>query len=151
MTDKRTDKPKPNPVVLPDDACPTCGATMRVQKSTLGLPINGEEILVPDAPHLGCPTCGEVVLRLEDAQRLREAAIAQYRTAHRLFAGHEIRALRDHHGLTQGELAQLLRLGANTLSRWESGRNVQSASMDVLLHLLRDVPGTLEYLRRQVA
>jgi DNA-binding transcriptional regulator YiaG len=49
------------------------------------------------------------------------------------------------------ELAQLLRLGGNTLSRWEAGRNVQSAAMDVLLRLIRDVPASLEYLRAHAA
>jgi len=53
--------------------------------------------------------------------------------------------------LTQAELAQLLRLGGNTLSRWEAGRNVQSAAMDVLLRLIRDLPGSLEYLREHAA
>jgi DNA-binding transcriptional regulator YiaG len=43
---------------------------------------------------------------------------------------------------------RLLRLGGNTVSRWEAGRNVQSAAMDVLLRLIRDLPGSVEYLRR---
>jgi hypothetical protein len=43
------------------------------------------------------------------------------------------------------------RLGGNTLSRWEAGRNVQSAAMDVLLRLIRDLPGSLEYLREHAA
>jgi DNA-binding transcriptional regulator YiaG len=54
-------------------------------------------------------------------------------------------------GLTQEALARLLRLGSNTLSRWEAGRNVQTAAMDVLLRLLRDLPGSLDYLRRLAA
>jgi Helix-turn-helix len=53
--------------------------------------------------------------------------------------------------LTQAELARLLRLGANTISRWEAARNVQTASMDMLLRMIRDVPGTLDYLRRCAA
>ena len=54
-------------------------------------------------------------------------------------------------GLTQGELARLLGLGPNTLSRWEAGRNAQSAAMDILLRLVRDVPGSLNYLRSRAA
>jgi len=42
-------------------------------------------------------------------------------------------------------------LGANTVSRWESGRNVQSAAMDMLLRLIRDVPGSIPYLRDRAA
>lgn len=50
-------------------------------------------------------------------------------------------------GLTQADLARLLRLGANTVSRWESGRNVETAAMDMLLRLIRDLQGSLDCLR----
>ena len=63
----------------------------------------------------------------------------------------EIRSLRERFDLTQAEMARLLRLGQNTLSRWEADRHVQTAAMDVLMRLLRDVPGGLEYLRRHAA
>ncbi|WP_425160085.1 helix-turn-helix domain-containing protein, partial [Candidatus Binatus sp.] len=52
---------------------------------------------------------------------------------------------------TQANLARLLRLGANTVSRWESGRNVQTAAMDILLRLIRDLPGSIDYLRSHAA
>ena len=63
----------------------------------------------------------------------------------------EIQDIRERHGLTQAALAKLLRLGANTISRWESDRMVQTAAMDVLLRLIRDVPETLRFLRRHAA
>jgi DNA-binding transcriptional regulator YiaG len=53
--------------------------------------------------------------------------------------------------LSQGGLARLLRLGANTISRWEADRNVQTAAMDVLLRLIRDLPGSIDYLRAHAA
>jgi len=133
------------------DACPRCGTTMKEAHAVLRLPVNGEEIAVPHAAHLRCPKCKEVVLRLEDARRLSEDAIALYRKKHGLLSAAEIRAIRERFELTQGDLAKLLHLGQNTLSRWESGRNVQTAAMDVLLRLLRDVPGSLEYLRKHAA
>ena len=139
------------PVALVDDACPICGTLMVESRGTLKLPINGEEVGVAGSPHLACPKCGEIVLRRDQARALREAALTQYRAQHRLLSAEEIRAIREQHNLTQAQIANLLRLGANTLSRWESGRNVQSASMDVLLRLVRDVPGTLDYIRRQAA
>jgi putative zinc finger/helix-turn-helix YgiT family protein len=137
--------------VLPADACPTCGTAMREKTGPLRLPVNGEEITVPDAGHLRCPKCREVVLRLDETRHLRERAIALYREKYRLLSTEEIRSLRRRFGLTQGGLARLLRLGANTISRWESGRNVQTAAMDVLLRLIRDLPGSLEYLRHRAA
>jgi putative zinc finger/helix-turn-helix YgiT family protein len=117
----------------------------------LRLPVNGEEIGVPVAAHLKCPRCHERVLRARDARRLSEDAIGIYRRRHGLLSADQIRAIREQFDLTQAQFARLLRLGANTLSRWESGRNVQTEAMDTLVRLIRDVPGAIEYLRRHVA
>jgi putative zinc finger/helix-turn-helix YgiT family protein len=137
--------------VLPDDVCPTCGVLMKRKRGTLCLPINGEEIPVPSVPHLKCPNCGEAVIEYKEAKRHNEDAIAIYRRKYGLLSADEIRAIRQHYGLTQEALAGLLRLGANTVSRWESGRNVQSASLDILLRLIRDLPGSIDYLRKNAA
>jgi putative zinc finger/helix-turn-helix YgiT family protein len=152
---KKTLSRKPSPAhrgrTLPDSACPSCGTTMVEKRGTLRLPVNGEEIPVPFASHLRCPKCGEIVLRFGDSKRLHEDAIAIYRNRHGLLSTDEIRALRERFGLTQADLARLLRLGANTVSRWESGRNVQTAAMDILLRLIRDLPGSIDYLRANAA
>ncbi len=152
---KRSRSRKASPVrrrrVLPEDACPACGTQMVEKRATLRLPVNGEEVRVPSAAHLRCPKCGEILLRFQDAKRLNEDAVAIYRKKYRLLSADEIRALRKGFGLTQADLARLLRLGANTVSRWESGRNVQSATMDVLLRLIRDLPGIIDYLRDHAA
>jgi putative zinc finger/helix-turn-helix YgiT family protein len=137
--------------VLPSDACPACGSPMREKRGKLKLPVNGEEVTVPAAAHLACPKCHEIVLRLDEARVLREQALALYRKKYGLLSGGAIRALRERFGLTQGALARLLRLGGNTISRWEAGRNVQTAAMDVLLRMLRDLPGSIEYLRHRAA
>ncbi len=136
---------------LPDDACPMCGTMMRRTQEALTSSVNGEEVRVPNISHLRCPKCGEGLFSLQEAEALRLGAFEIYRKKYRLLSADEIRAVREHHGLTQAELAQLLRLGGNTLSRWEAGRNVQSAAMDVLLRLIRDLPGSLEYLRKHAA
>src|SRR5262249_31692165 len=131
--------------------CPNCGATMKESRGRLSLPINGEEVSVPSAAHLKCPKCGEVVLRFQDAKRLHEDAIAIYRKKHGLLSADEIRSIRERFNLKQADLAGLLHLGANTVSRWESGRNVQTAAMDILLRLIRDLPGSIDYLRDHAA
>jgi putative zinc finger/helix-turn-helix YgiT family protein len=147
-------KPKtklPDVSTLPADACPACGTTMRERKAKLTFPVNGEKVPVPTAAHLRCPNCGEVVLRLDDMRHLRESALAIYRARYGLLSSDEIRSLRERLRLTQGALSKLLHLGGNTLSRWEAGRNVQTAAMDILLRLVRDVPDSLAYLRDHAA
>lgn len=143
----KTKKPGP----LADSDCPNCGTEMKETRGKLFYPINGEEIAVANAPHLRCPKCDEVVLRLDETRQLREQALSTYREKYGLLTGEEIRRLRERLELTQGQLAELLRLGVNTISRWESGRNTQTAAMDVLLRLVRDVPGSIEYLRSLAA
>ena len=91
------------------------------------------------------------MLRFQAAKRLQQDAIAIYRRKHGLLSADEIRAIRERFGLTQADLSGLLRLGAHTVSRWESGRNVQTASMDMLLRLVRDLPGSIDYLRDHAA
>jgi len=124
---------------------------MKEKRGKLRLPVNGEEIAVPEATHLSCPKCRAVVLRFDDARRLRQRALEIYRSKYGLLSADEIRSVRERFDLTQAELARLLRLGGNTISRWEVGRNVQTASMDMLLRMIRDLPGSLDYLRKHAA
>lgn len=91
------------------------------------------------------------MLRFQDSKRLGEDAIAIYRKKHGLLSAEEIRAIRERFDLTQADLTCLLHLGANTISRWESGRNVQTAVMDILLRMIRDLPQSLAYLRARAA
>jgi len=136
---------------LPDDSCTECGTQMRPSRGALTLPVNGETVRVTGIPHLRCPSCGDTVTDFTQTGTLWERAFARFRAKHRLLSPAEIRALRRDLSLTQTELAHLLRLGANTVSRWEAGRNVQTGAMDVLLRLLRDVPGSVAYLKGHAA
>lgn len=133
------------------ETCPTCGASLAAARGPLVYPVNGERVRVQGVSYLKCPHGHDPILDIDQAQYLREGALARYRKRYNLLSAGEIRALRGELGLTQAALAALLRLGGNTLSRWESGRNVQTAAMDLLLRLLRDVPGSLEYVRRRAA
>jgi putative zinc finger/helix-turn-helix YgiT family protein len=137
--------------LLANNACPECGTPMREKQGSLTFPVNGEEIAVPQSPHLSCPKRHEVVLRFDDARKLRQRALESYRQKYGLLSADDIRSIRERFGLTQAELARLLRLGASTISRWEAARNVQTASMDMLLRMIRDLPGSLEYLRKLAA
>ena len=137
--------------VLKQGSCPSCGTSMREAEASLKFLVNGEEISVPESSHLRCPKCKEIVLRLDEARKLRERAHDLYRDKYGLLSAEEIRSLRERFDLTQAELSHFLGLGQNSLSRWESGRTIQSVAMDYLLRLVRDVPGTLDYLRKLAA
>jgi putative zinc finger/helix-turn-helix YgiT family protein len=130
------------------EACPICGTMMRHIRGTLSVSVNGESMSVPNLPHLQCPKCRERVFSLTVARQLERRGVERYRAKHELLSTEDIRAIRHQLGLTQVVLANLLRLGTNTISRWESGRTAQTGAMDVLLRLIRDVPGSLEYLQR---
>jgi putative zinc finger/helix-turn-helix YgiT family protein len=151
MKKPRTKRRPPDISTLPADACPNCGTLMRERKARLSFSVNGEKVAVPDAVHLRCPKCSEVLLRLDDMRHLRESALALFRKRYGLLSSDEIRSIRERLNLTQGALSKLLHLGGNTISRWEAGRNVQTAAMDILLRLIRDVPGSLHYLREHAA
>ena len=73
-----------------------------------------------------------------------------YRVRYRLLTADDIRSIRERRGPTQAELVPLPRLGGNTISRWEADRDVQTASMD-MLRAIRDVPGSLDHLRKHAA
>lgn len=124
---------------------------MHPHRGSLTLPVNGEVIRVPGCSFLLCPKCGETITNCEVTGYLFDRAHELYRQKHSLLSPSEIEQIRERHGLTQAALAKLLRLGANTISRWESDRMVQTAAMDVLLRLIRDVPETLKFLRRHAA
>jgi transcriptional regulator with XRE-family HTH domain len=63
-------------------------------------------------------------------RQISRALDTLYRRKHGLLSADQIRGIRERFELTQAEFARLLRLGANTLSRWEAGRNVQTGAMD---------------------
>src|SRR6266436_7073338 len=101
-----------------NDACVYCGTIMVRKRGTLRQPVNGESIAVPSVPHLSCPKCGEWMIGLQDLRRFDQDAIAIYRQKHGLLSADELRSIRAKFDLTQEALAELLHLGANTVSRW---------------------------------
>lgn len=137
--------------VLSDDACTSCGKPMKEAIGILKYLVNGEEVKVPNISHLSCTACHEIVIRLDEVRELRQRALELYRQRYGLLSAHQIRSLRVRLDLTQQQLSTLLQLGMNTLSRWESGRNVQTAAMDMLLRLVRDIPQSIDYLKKHAA
>jgi len=95
-----------------------------------------------DFPVLECQRCGARLIQDEGNRRLSEAL----RQAVGLLSPVEIKAHRDALGLTQKQLAEYLRISESTLSRWETGAQIQQRAMDVLLRGFFDLEAFRGYL-----
>ena len=83
-----------------------------------------------------CELCGAIVLDDEANHRISLAL----REAGGLLSPEEIRRGREKLGLTQKQLAHYLQVGEETLSRWETGGQIQQRAMDRLLRIYFQVP-----------
>ncbi len=86
-------------------------------------------ITLDNFPVLRCSRCGAIMLDDEASRKLSDAL----RTEAGLLLPSEIRKNREALGLTQKELAGYLLIAESTLSRWETGAQIQQRSMDAFL------------------
>jgi putative zinc finger/helix-turn-helix YgiT family protein len=89
-------------------------------------------LTVADFQVLQCQNCGEIYLDVAANERLSDAL----RAAAGLLAPTEIREKREGLGLTQKQLASLLRIPDFTLSHWEAGAQIQQGSMDAFMRVI---------------
>jgi len=87
------------------------------------------QVTIPEVPVLQCSHCGAIVL-VDAAEQLLSAAL---RHQAGLLTPSQIRQDRERLGLTQKEIATALRISESTVSRWETGAQMQQRSMDLLL------------------
>jgi len=83
-----------------------------------------------------CRACGEVVLDTEANRQISQA----FRRQANLLTPEEIRQSRKALSLTQEQLAALLGVAEASLSRWETGAQIQQRSLDKLLRLFFELP-----------
>jgi putative zinc finger/helix-turn-helix YgiT family protein len=86
---------------------------------------------LPALEVLRCGHCGAVVLDDAANEKISEA----FRREAGLLTPGEIRQQREALQLTQKQLARLLQVAEATLSRWETGGQIQQRAMDLLLRL----------------
>jgi putative zinc finger/helix-turn-helix YgiT family protein len=94
------------------------------------------QVKVPQLEVLRCGACGAIVLGDAASERVSEAL----RRAAGLLSPAEIKAGRKRLNLKQKELASYLNVAESTLSRWETGGQIQQRAMDTLLRLFFDLP-----------
>ena len=88
------------------------------------------------------PTDGEIYLTGEGLAKLDEV-----KSRHMgLLLPEEIKELREQMGITQKRMGELLQIGAKSYSRWETGRERPSRSLNLLLAALSDGRIDVAYL-----
>ena len=99
-----------------------------------------------ELPTLTVPQCGNCHAISIDDEADQEISAAFRREA-RLLAPEEIRQGREKLGLTQKEFANLLGVGEATVSRWETGAQIQQRAMDRFLRLCLASPAAVALLQ----
>ena len=97
---------------------------------------------VPNLDILQCENCGAIVLDDSANERIEGAV----REAIGLLSPSEIRRQREALGFNQQQLADCLRISMYTLSRWETGTQIQQRAMDALLRTFFEVPEARRFL-----
>ena len=99
------------------------------------------EIPAPTVPQ--CGNCQAISIDDDAGQQISAA----FRRQAGLLAPEEIRQGRDTLGLTQKQFANLLGVGEATVSRWETGAQIQQRAMDRFLRACLASPAAVELLR----
>ena len=94
--------------------------------------------------NLKTPQCTNCGLVHPDA-KANEAITLAFLTQAQLLTPEQIRGEREKLGLTQKQLAACLRVVEATVSRWETGGQIQQRAMDLLLRGFFHVPEVRRY------
>ena len=102
-------------------------------------------VTIPDLIVPRCANCGTISLD-DEANRQISAA---FRKQAGLLSPEQIRSQRLALGLTQQALADLLGVAVFTLSRWETGAQIQQRSLDRFLRAFFKLPELRKALQRE--
>ena len=109
----------------------------------------GDQVFSAPIPAARCVDCGEGYIDAKDGMRF-EAAIAVELARRGADSGEAFRYMRRHLGLRGGDLAGLLSVAPETVSRWETGqRPVDPAAARLLgVLVIEQAAGRAETLER---
>jgi len=126
--------------------CPVCGADVKRLRANLSIQVGSRSIPVEDE-YSTCTGCGEVFFAPSEMDDAMRAASSVVRREEGLLQPEEIRAIRENLGFSQAEFERLLGVGQKSVVRWEKGTGFQNGATDMLMRVVRDVPGCAAYLR----
>jgi putative zinc finger/helix-turn-helix YgiT family protein len=127
--------------------CGKCGhKTMQVATVpyTITIDHDGRAYRV-EIPALTVPQCGSCKAISIDDEADQQISAA-FRAEARLLTPGEIRLGREKLGLTQKQFANLLGVGEATVSRWETGAQIQQRALDRFLRVCFGSPAAVELL-----
>jgi putative zinc finger/helix-turn-helix YgiT family protein len=135
---------------MSDNLQPTdTGSAPTLQTYTVSIPTPDGEKVAYEVPIMVPMEWDEIVrewLLTPEAEEMIEETKARHMG---LLTPSEIRQLRAKLGLTQAELSELLKIGAKTWTRWETGSQRPSRSLNLVLRSLQVgllTPGQLRQL-----
>ncbi|WP_124061665.1 type II TA system antitoxin MqsA family protein [Gordonibacter sp. Marseille-P4307] len=131
--------------------CAECGDELEKSYAPIETAFRGTMVVVEGVEHFVCRSCSEVFFNGGQADDFADAVDAAYRRANGLLAPDEIRRIRKQLRMNQDEFQSLLGVGKTTVSRWESGRIIQSKSTDNLIRLAAASRDNVELLRKSAA
>jgi putative zinc finger/helix-turn-helix YgiT family protein len=99
-----------------------------------------------EIPSLTVPRCGNCQAISIDDEADQQISAAFRREA-RLLAPDEIRQGREKLGFTQKQFANLLGVGEATISRWETGAQIQQRALDRFLRVCLASPPAVQLLQ----
>lgn len=120
--------------------CIECGSSLEWSNEPVEVEFRGECFTVDGVEHYVCTECGEIVFDAEMNKRYEDAVDEEYRRRNGLLSAQEIKKFRKSIGLSQSEFETLLGAGKTAVCRWETGRLVQSKTIDQLIRAYADCP-----------
>lgn len=118
--------------------CDECGGPLTTERKAVrrydigGLPhveLHGVEVR-------RCPKCGKEDVAIPRIGQLHRVLADHFVKQQRMLAPIEIRFLRKHVGLSAADLADIMGVARETVSRWETGAQQMGAVADRLLRLI---------------
>lgn len=126
--------------------CDECGGKMHEVTGPLTEDYRGESFTVDDVRLYKCESCDNSMWPAAALDKVWDAETAEYARRHEMLRPADIKALRTSLGMTQKEFERMLGVSTPTCSRWENNTSQQSRSVDLLMHVAREVPGAADYL-----
>ncbi len=120
---------------MKNEKCHACGATPLVESTTTMKRAFGEQVYTAELPATACPACGEAVVEGDVLARY-DAALTHALVRHGQPGAAAVKWLRKAARLTGAELAALLGVTPESVSRWENDRTAMDRATWVTLGAL---------------